>query len=79
MAKRIREQDLQEKVNVINNQLKIHDYQFHIDCAYGGVKLVKEILTGGIEEISSGYVTKRELNTFLEGFLEGMKWTFNKS
>ena len=47
---------------------------YHLDWAYGGVKLVQMMNeNGGIRVISPhGYGTKRELNVFLTGMLAGL-------
>ena len=47
---------------------------YHLDCAYGGVKLSRMINKGGgITNISTGgYGTKRELYNWMKAFLAGM-------
>ena len=47
---------------------------YHLDYAYGGVKLVKMVNSGGgTREISrDGYGTKRELYSWMQAFLSGM-------
>ena len=48
---------------------------YHIDGAYGGVKLVRTVnASGGIEVISrNGFGTKRELYTFLNAYIDGIR------
>ena len=48
---------------------------YYIDGAYGGVKLVQMVNTGGgIRDISQqGFGTKRELYNFMRAFLSGME------
>lgn len=48
---------------------------YHIDGAYGGVKLVRTCNTsGGIDEISrNGFGTKRELYNFLNAYISGIE------
>lgn len=47
---------------------------YHLDYAYGGVKLVRMVNDGGgIEEISrDGFGTKRQLYSWLQAFLAGL-------
>ncbi len=47
---------------------------YHLDMAYGGVKLVRtDGVHGGIREISTtGYGTKRELYNWMRAFLSGL-------
>lgn len=47
---------------------------YHLDYAYGGVKLVQLVNQGGgIRTISGGgYGTKKELYHFLDGMLQGL-------
>ena len=40
--------------------------------AYGGFQLQQEVAGGGINSISSGYVSKREMNDYLNAVLVGM-------
>lgn len=51
--------------------LKANVNNYHIDSAYGGVRLVQHMNEGGgIHVISTnGFGTKRELDTFLRGML----------
>ena len=48
---------------------------YHLDYAYGGVKLVQMVnYGGGIREISrGGFGTKRELYNWMQAFLSGME------
>ncbi len=50
---------------------------YHLDYAYGGVKLVQMVNGGGgIREISKGgFGTKRELYNWMQAFLAGMSVT----
>lgn len=47
---------------------------YSIDCAYGGVKLVQRLSSGGSEKTIStdGYGTMRQLHDFLQAYLAGM-------
>lgn len=47
---------------------------YHLDYAYGGVKLVRMCSDGGsISNVSfGGFGTKRELYNWMQAFLEGM-------
>jgi hypothetical protein len=40
--------------------------------AYGGFQLQQEVAGGGINSISSGYVSKREMNDYLNALVVGM-------
>ena len=40
--------------------------------AYGGFQLQQEVSGGGINSISSGYVSKREMNDYLNALVVGM-------
>ena len=40
--------------------------------AYGGFQLQQEVAGGGINSISSGYVSKREMNDYLNAVVVGM-------
>jgi hypothetical protein len=89
---RIRQIDLDYLVNQINqatkspaacyakkdgNILKANIGNYHLDYAYGGVKLVRIVNEqGGIKEISrDGYGTKRQLYSWLKAFLAGIATT----
>lgn len=47
---------------------------YHMDCAYGGYKLVQNVNDGGgIRTVSNGgYGTKRELLTFIHAYCDGI-------
>ena len=47
---------------------------YHIDCAYGGVQLVRTCNTSGSVSnvLSTGHVTKRELYDLMHAFLSGI-------
>lgn len=46
---------------------------YHLDRAYGGNKLVRtDNESGGIREITSGFVSKKELYNLLQAFLKGV-------
>ena len=53
--------------------LKANIGNYHLDYAYGGVRLVRMVnKQGGIEEISgTGFGTKRELYAWMQAFLAG--------
>ncbi len=56
-----------------NAGLKANICNYYLDYAYGGVKLVRMVNgRGGIEEISCGYGTKRELYEWMHAFLCGI-------
>jgi hypothetical protein len=40
--------------------------------AYGGFQLQQEVAGGGINSISSGYMSKREMNDYLNAIVVGM-------
>ena len=45
---------------------------YHIDAAYGGVKLVQMCEGGGVRTISpGGYGTKRELYNYMQAYISG--------
>lgn len=58
----------------INQPFKASVGHYHLDYAYGGVKLVRMVNEGGgISVISTdGYGTKRELYNWLQAFLAGI-------
>jgi len=83
---RITQKDLEILVDVINVETKnpttsytkhkdgANIGNFHLDYAYGGVKLAQITNTGGtIREIShDGFGTKRQLHSFMQAYLDGM-------
>ena len=46
--------------------------------AYGGFQLQQEVAGGGINSISSGYVSKREMNDYLNALVVGMALRANQ-
>jgi hypothetical protein len=46
--------------------------------AYGGFQLQQEVSGGGINSISSGYVSKREMNDYLNALVVGMALRANQ-
>ena len=46
--------------------------------AYGGFQLQQEVMHGGINSISSGYVSKREMNDYLNAIVVGMALRANQ-
>lgn len=81
---RIVQKDLEKLVSRIN-QIKGHGENpaynrpgsFHLDFAYGGVKLVRVSNGGGETEISTlGYSSKKDLWIFLRGILSGYQIFF---
>ncbi len=90
MMDRITDKDLGRLVNFINkatgNALEPYSKDtvmggyvanignYHIDGAYGGVKLVRmENDGGGISDVSTnGYGTKRQLHSWMVAFLAGI-------
>lgn len=85
MSNRITQKDLEQlclEINKTTNQpLKPVDKMqwqignYHLDYAYGGVKLVQVMNeNGGIRTISTdGYDTKRKLYNWMEAFLYGLR------
>ena len=86
---RIRQKDLEYLVDRINEATgspkttytktdkppyKANIGNYHLDYAYGGVKLVRMVSEGGgISDISRcGYGTKRELYNWMQAFLAGL-------
>lgn len=57
-----------------DNSIKVNVGNYHLDYAYGGVKLVRMVNEGGgITNISTtGYGTKRELYNWMQAFLAGL-------
>ena len=86
--KRITHKDLEFLIDRINKatksplaaytktdkEYKANIGNYHLDGAYGGVKLVRVCSDGGgIEEISlGGFGTKRELYQWMQAFLAGL-------
>ena len=55
---------------------KFHSFigHYHLDRAYGGNKLVRTMNhSGGIEEVTRGFISKRELYEQMKSFLMGLK------
>ena len=51
---------------------------FHLDGAYGGWKLVRTMSEGGgIEEITYGFVSKKELFDKMHAYIRGLEFNFN--
>jgi hypothetical protein len=46
--------------------------------AYGGFQLQQEVASGGINSISTGYVSKREMNDYLNALVVGMALRANQ-
>lgn len=84
---RVKESDLHQLVKVLNNRtrspletfskdsdgrLKYNVGNYHLDMAYGCVKLVRSHPVGGTKDIS-GFCTKRELKIFIEAYLLGVE------
>ena len=69
---RISKKVLEAKLDTINAQLKTNDkpYEYALDWAYGGVKLVKLNKEYKSEsEIHGTRLTKKELNTVMEAII----------
>ena len=49
---------------------------YHIDCAYGGVQLVRTCNTyGGVSDVlATGHMPKRELYELIHAFLKGIEY-----
>lgn len=87
MAERVSMKRLENRVTYINKlfgrpltsytrkaggKFKANIGNFHIDEAYGGVNLVEMAnVGGGINNIGGARYTKRELDYFLEGMIQG--------
>lgn len=84
---RITQKDLENLVNSINiatnNNVCSHTKNadgtyttnigtYLIDCAYGGVALHQSISSGGVREVFSGHMPKRELFNKMHAFLSGI-------
>jgi hypothetical protein len=53
---------------------KANPLNYHLDFAYGGVKLCRMCNEGGgVNDISSGYGTKRELWDWMQAYLRGIE------
>ena len=79
MSDNITLKDLESRVKTINeltgNEPTAYSNkpgQYSLDGAYGGWKLVKITSGGGCQEITSGYVSKRELFNRLQGICTGL-------
>jgi hypothetical protein len=47
---------------------------YHLDGAYGGYKLCQMVNDGGgVRDVTSGYVSKRELYNLMQAFLSGIE------
>lgn len=72
---RITDKDLEQCVTIINKRLRTDAYQ--LDQAYGGNKLIKREKSGGYrDQLSTGYVTKKELYLAMSGFIDGIDAEF---
>lgn len=83
---KIKEADLYQLVKVLNNRtgspletfrkdadgIHYNSGNFHLEMAYGRVKLVRALAPGGTKDIS-GFCTKRELKLFIEAYLLGVE------
>lgn len=61
--------EIKEKLDQINFAIG-HDI-FDIDAAYGGYKLVRKVEHGTVD-ISYGFVSKKEILTYLTAFKAGI-------
>lgn len=51
---------------------------YHLDFAYGGVKLCQMCESGGTREISTiGYAKKKELGQWLDAYIHGLQTKLN--
>jgi hypothetical protein len=55
----VTQKDLELAIKNLNELSESGSYQ--LDCAYGGYKLVKKMLFGGIREMTTIRMTKKEL------------------
>jgi hypothetical protein len=70
---RITDKDLYNLVNAINERMRERGepQSYQLGYAYGGVKLVN--MGNGCRDVShDGFGTKRELYTYMTGFLDGL-------
>jgi hypothetical protein len=76
MSNRITEKDLEWLLKAINARMIERDgtgaQQYQLGFAYGGCKL--ETKGGGRSVSHDGYGTKRQLYTFMQGFLDGLNY-----
>jgi len=88
MTNRITQTDLNRMVDTINEltnnpmqpynnlgteSFKVNAGNYHLDYAYGGVKLCQMCLGGGTRDISTmGYGTKKELYNWMVAFKRGL-------
>ncbi len=86
---KVTQRDLDQAVNVLNRTAKtpLEPYttidgkftpnanNYHLDSAYGGVKLVQMMPTGsGVRDVfRCGYVTKRELYRLVNAYALGIE------
>jgi len=78
-------EQLRTLVNIINRRAGFENPawntigSYHLGGAYGGWKLERVVSSGGgIESITSGYVSKKELFHELHAFLRGMEAVSSK-
>ena len=70
---------LQAQVDNINAVLQTKPgNRLVLQRAYGGFQLQQEVADGGINSISSGYVSKREMNDYLNALVVGMALRANQ-
>ena len=60
------------------NQFRHNAECFYLAGAYGGYKLERSLRRGGSTDITSGYVSKRELMEQIRGILTGYRIAVNK-
>ena len=60
------------------NRFKQNAGCFYLAGAYGGYKLERSLKGGGSTDITSGYVSKRELMEQIRGILTGYRIAVNK-
>ena len=83
----VKQKDLEKMVNLINSltespkkpysenvngKFQANPGNYHLDFAYGGVRLCRMTEGGGSTDISDRH-TKKELKIFLRGFLSALR------
>jgi hypothetical protein len=70
---RITDKDLGDMVGVVNELLETEDkdYEFKLDKAYGGNKLVR--VPGYCDVLNCGFVSKPLLYELMNAFIEGIR------
>lgn len=68
-----------EPYSMINGKLTPNAGNYHLDQAYGGVKLVRMCQQGtGTTNITTGFITKKELYYKLDAIITGLSMKVNQ-